>query len=96
VQGVPFSEAHEITGALVKACEARGLELEQVDAALLAQVDPRLTAEVLPHLSLDAAVTARTGQGGTAPMRVAEQMERLRALLTQQAQWAEHYGGPQC
>lgn len=96
VQGVPFSEAHEITGALVKACEAKGLELEQVDAALLAQVDPRLTAEVLPHLSLDAAVTARTGQGGTAPMRVAEQMERLRALLTQQAQWAEHYGGPQC
>ncbi|HSW22775.1 MAG TPA: argininosuccinate lyase, partial [Burkholderiaceae bacterium] len=67
LRGVPFSEAHEITGALVKACEAKGIELSEASPQLLAEVDPRLKAGVLEHLTLDAAVCARSGQGGTAP-----------------------------
>jgi argininosuccinate lyase len=93
---VPFSEAHEITGALVKACEAKNIELSEASVQLLAEVDPRLTAGVLEHLTLEAAVAARTGQGGTAPARVREQIGRLKRHLTTQAAWTANYRGPRC
>jgi argininosuccinate lyase len=96
VSGVPFSEAHEITGALVKACEAKQIELSEASVQLLAEVDPRLTAGVLEHLTLEAAVNARTGQGGTAPARVREQIARLKLRLSAQAAWAADYRGPRC
>jgi len=96
ISGVPFSEAHEITGALVKACEAKNIELSQASVQLLAEVDPRLTAGVLKHLTLEAAVGARTGQGGTAPERVREQIGRLKRVLTAQAAWTADYRGPRC
>jgi len=96
ISGVPFSEAHEITGALVKACEAKDIELSQASVQLLAEVDPRLTAGVLKYLTLEAAVGARTGQGGTAPERVREQIGRLKRVLTAQAAWTADYRGPRC
>jgi argininosuccinate lyase len=96
MNGVPFSEAHEITGKLVKYCEAHGLELTALGASHLAQVDDRLKPAVLARLSLKAAIDARTGQGGTAPVRVQEQIARLQARLKEQAAWAAHYQGPRC
>jgi len=96
VNGVPFSEAHEITGALVKACEAKQIELSDVTAALLAEVDPRLKPEVLAHLTLEAAVSARHGQGGTAPQRVREQIARLKTRLEEHGAWIADYRGPRC
>jgi argininosuccinate lyase len=96
LSGVPFSEAHEITGALVKACEAEGIELSDVSEAMLAEVDPRLTADVLKHLTLEAAIAARTGHGGTAPERVREQMARAQATSRLHGEWVNAYGGPRC
>ena len=96
LSGVPFSEAHEITGALVKACEAGGIELSEVSEALLAEVDARLTPEVLRHLTLEAAIAARTGQGGTSPERVGEQIARAKQALVAQAEWIGAYKGPRC
>jgi argininosuccinate lyase len=86
--GVPFSEAHEITGALVRYCEENALELSQLSERDLTAVDPRLTGEVLACLSAEAAVSARSGYGGTAPARVAEQIARLKDTITRQRQWA--------
>jgi len=96
VNGVPFSEAHEITGALVKACEAKNIELSEVSVELLAEVDPRLKPEVLKHLTLEAAVAARHGQGGTAPERVREQIDRMQGTIARQAAWTHGYRGPRC
>jgi argininosuccinate lyase len=96
LRGVPFSEAHEITGALVRTCEEQGIELAAVSAATLAGIDSRLDAAVLDHVTLEAAVAARSGFGGTAPARVAGQIERLKAALASQVEWAESYGGPTC
>ena len=93
-KGVPFAEAHEITGALVRYCEEMGRELETLDGVDLRAVDPRLDAGVLDHLTLDAAVAARSGHGGTAPDRVREQLARLRELLVEQDNWAQSYDGP--
>jgi argininosuccinate lyase len=94
--GVPFSTAHEITGALVRFCEERGIELSELTAEALGAVDERLRPEMLGRLTLDAAVAARTGFGGTAPARVREQIERLKAGLAAQAEWAAAYQGPRC
>lgn len=70
--GIPFREAHHITGTAVKICEARGGELELLTADDLAAIDPRLSGTVLPDLSVEGSVNSRTSAGGTAPVRVRE------------------------
>ncbi|WP_300267756.1 argininosuccinate lyase [Microbacterium sp.] len=85
-QRVPFRDAHEISGALVKACEMEGIGLEDASDQLLAQVSPHLTPAVREVLSIEGSVASRTGTGGTAPVRVAEQ----RAELIARTQSAAH------
>jgi argininosuccinate lyase len=85
-QRVPFREAHEISGSLVRACEQRGIGLEDADDELLAEVSPHLTPAVREVLSIEGSVASRAGAGGTAPERVAEQ----RAELATRAQAAAH------
>jgi argininosuccinate lyase len=87
--GVPFSEAHEITGALVRYCEEKGLELSDLTPADLGAVDQRLDEDMLGHLTPEAAVAARAGYGGTAPARVAEQIGRLKENVSRQRDWAK-------
>jgi argininosuccinate lyase len=94
VRGVPFKEAHEITGQLVQLCEAQNIGLPELTPAMLADTDPRLTPEVLENLTLEAALAARSGWGGTSPVRVVEQIDRFKAHLVAQAQWAKDYSGP--
>ena len=87
-QGVPFAQAHEITGALVRYCEDRAIGLQQLGDADLQAVDSRLAPALRAVLSPRAAVAARSGHGGTAPAAVEAQLARLRATLAAQAQWA--------
>lgn len=76
-QGVPFRDAHEISGQLVRACELRGIGLEDADDALLAEVSSALRPEVRAVLTIEGSVASRSGVGGTAPERVAEQRTEL-------------------
>ncbi len=80
-QHVPFREAHEISGALVRFCEERGLELHEPSDAEYAAIDARLTGSVREVLSVDGAIASRAGSGGTAPVRVAEQLAALTARV---------------
>ncbi|MDR5700982.1 argininosuccinate lyase [Agromyces aerolatus] len=74
---VPFRDAHEITGALVRVAEERGLELNEVDDATLTSISVHLTPEVREVLRVEGSIASRAGYGGTAPERVAEQFARL-------------------
>jgi argininosuccinate lyase len=74
---VPFRDAHEITGELVKLAETRGLGLEDLDDEALRSVSPLLTPDVRVVLSIEGSVASRDGVGGTAPDRVAEQLAQL-------------------
>ncbi len=94
MRGVPFKEAHEITGQLVQLCEAQDIGLEQLTPEMLARTDARLTPDVLECLTLEAALAARSGWGGTSPVRVAEQIERFKAQLLAHENWALAYAGP--
>jgi argininosuccinate lyase len=79
--GVPFREAHEITGALVKFCEENRLELDEPSDADYAAIDERLTPDVRDVLTVAASIASRSGVGGTAPERVAEQLAALTAAV---------------
>ena len=87
-QGMPFREAHEVSGACVRTAEVRGVELWDLTDAELAAASPALTPEVRARLSAPAAVAARSQFGGTAPERVREQLADLRQRVVAWAQWA--------
>ncbi|MEO7349426.1 MAG: argininosuccinate lyase [Terrimesophilobacter sp.] len=76
-QGVPFRDAHEVTGSLVAFCEAHGLSLDDVSDDQFATVSGSLTPEVRSVLTVSGSIASRNGVGGTAPERVAEQRAQL-------------------
>ena len=79
--GLPFREAHHVTGALVRAAEARGVDLAELDLAVMQAAHPGIDAEVYEVLGVDRSVASRTSYGGTAPVRVREQVRRWQAAL---------------
>ncbi|RCK68221.1 argininosuccinate lyase [Desertihabitans brevis] len=91
---VPFAEAHEIAGACVRYCEQRGLELQQLTPDDLAAVSEHLRPELLAELGVEASVAARDQRGGTAPSRVREQLQEVRAETERLRTWARGYIGP--
>ncbi|MGN6446798.1 argininosuccinate lyase [Amnibacterium sp.] len=84
-QRVPFRDAHEISGALVAAAEAKGVGLDGLDDEELRRVSPALTPEVRSVLTVEGSVASRTGVSGTAPDRVRRQL----AALTERVREAE-------
>jgi argininosuccinate lyase len=86
-EGTPFRVAHELAGACVRRCEQLGIELHQLGDEELADIDPRLTPAVRDVLTVDGSVRSRSGRGGTAPQRVAEQLAELRAAVAAQRDW---------
>ena len=86
VRGIPFREAHHITGAAVKLAESKGLALDQVPLVELQAIDPRIDGGVFAALSVDASVAARTSHGGTAPEQVRQRVVEARAALGMESQ----------
>jgi len=93
-QGVPFDEAHEITGKLVRRLEHQGRDLASLDEATLRAVDPRLTADVLTRLTPEGAIERRSGLGATAFERVDEQLVDVARELEARRPWVARYRGP--
>ena len=82
---VPFREAHEIAGALVRFCEQHGLELHEPSDEEYASVSPLLKPAVREALTVEGSIASRDGVGGTAPARVAEQRAALTARVRELA-----------
>jgi len=81
VAGIPFREAHHITGNAVKLAESRGVALDALPLADLQAIDARIDESVYAVLSVDASVAARGSYGGTAPDQVGWQVAAARAAL---------------
>jgi argininosuccinate lyase len=79
--GVPFREAHHITGRAVKLAESKGVQLAELPLEGLREIDPRIDERVYDVLSVDASVASRTSYGGTAPANVLAQVEAARKAL---------------
>src|SRR4051794_9961456 len=80
--GLPFREAHEIVGRLVRRGEEKRVSLRALTPEDLSAVDPRLTPAVLRAPDPAAAVAARTVIGGPAPEAVRREVARLAEELT--------------
>lgn len=87
-QGVPFRIAHEVAGACVRECEGRGIELWDLTDEDLAAISAHLTPQVRKVLTVDGSLASRNAKGGTAPERVAEQLQRVRDRVAAGRAWA--------
>jgi argininosuccinate lyase len=79
--GVPFREAHHITGRAVKAADERGCPLWELPLEALQAVDARLAPSVYDVLSPESSVRSRTSYGGTAPDQVRARIAEAKAVL---------------
>ncbi len=72
--GMPFREAHHVTGRIVAEAERRGCGLEDLPLEAMQAIEPRIGPETYHVLGVENSVRSRTSFGGTAPVRVAEQI----------------------
>lgn len=84
---VPFAVAHEVAGATVRFCEERGMTLSDLTAEDLPKISEHLDEGVLEVLTIEGSVAARDGRGGTAPVRVKEQIGELQEARSDIAAW---------
>ena len=79
--GLPFREAHHVTGALVKMAEDKGVDLPDLSLEEMRSVHPDIVAEVFDVLGVDNSVSSRASYGGTAPVQVEAQILRWKDML---------------
>jgi len=72
---MPFREAHEIVGKMVKYCELNSKDFIDLTDEDLKNIDNRLTKSVLPDLSMEGCINGRVSFGGTAPSEVLRQIK---------------------
>ncbi|MGV8886432.1 MAG: argininosuccinate lyase [Microbacteriaceae bacterium] len=82
-QRLPFRDAHEVSGALVRFCEEHELDLHEPTDEQYRAISPHLTPEVRAVLTVEGSLASRNAIGGTAPVRVAEQLVVLTARVRQ-------------
>ncbi|HLO98779.1 MAG TPA: argininosuccinate lyase [Fimbriimonas sp.] len=79
--GIPFREAHEMVGKVVRGCIERDLVLEDLDAATLAEIDSSIPAAALAVLQPEVSVQRRESFGGPGPKAMAVQIKRAQELV---------------
>jgi argininosuccinate lyase len=86
-QGVPFRVAHQAAGACVRLAESHGVDLAGLSEMELAAIHPELTEDVYRVLNVTGSIGSRDSYGGTAPDRVAEQLQRARCAGDEHRTW---------
>jgi len=79
--GVPFREAHEVSGRVIKTAAELGRPLEALTYQELVKIEPRIPKQIISVLKHKAVLERRTSYGGTAPSQVALQLERAGKIL---------------
>jgi argininosuccinate lyase len=79
--GLPFREAHHVTGRAVKLAEEHGCGLADLALADMQGIDARINDSVYAVLSVDASVASRVSHGGTAPSQVRARIADAKALM---------------
>jgi argininosuccinate lyase len=79
--GMPFRDAHHVTGAAVKKAEELGVGLPDLPLAELQTLDARITGSIYDVLTPEASVASRRSYGGAAPDQVRAQIKRWKDIL---------------
>ena len=80
--GMPFRDAHHVTGSLVAMAEEQGCDLPDLTLAQMQSVHPQITSNVFEVLGVENSVASRLSYGGTAPAQVRSQIARWEAILS--------------
>ena len=80
--GMPFREAHHVTGSLVALAEGQGCDLPDLTLEQVQSVHPQITSHVFDVLGVENSVASRLSYGGTAPDQVRRQIARWEAILS--------------
>ncbi|MBZ0124577.1 MAG: argininosuccinate lyase [Roseovarius sp.] len=81
VLGMPFRDAHHVTGRLVALAEEKGCDLPDLDLADMQAVNSGITGDIFGVLGVRNSVASRTSLGGTAPERVRAEIARWKEVL---------------
>ncbi len=81
IKGMPFRQAHEIVGRIVRHCIDQNIPFTEVSIETLQQYSPLFEKDVLPRLLPESVVAMRSCRGGTAPSAVIQQLGLAKALL---------------
>ena len=81
VRGLPFRDAHHITGSLVAMAETQGCDLPDLTLKQMKSAHDGITADVFDVLGVENSVASRTSYGGTAPAQVRMQVARWKEML---------------
>lgn len=82
VLGMPFRDAHHVTGSLVAMAEQKGCDLPDLSLADMQSVEAGITGDIFDVLGVHNSVASRTSYGGTAPARVREQIALWKEILS--------------
>lgn len=80
--GLPFRDAHHVTGSLVAMAEDKGIDLPDLTLSDMQSVHGDITDAVFEVLGVDNSVRSRTSYGGTAPDNVRAQISRWKEVLS--------------
>jgi len=80
--GLPFREAHHVTGSLVALAEGKGCDLPDLTLADMQGVHEGIRADVFDVLGVENSVASRTSYGGTAPSQVRAQVAAWKKVLS--------------
>ncbi|WP_339639151.1 argininosuccinate lyase [uncultured Sulfitobacter sp.] len=81
VPGLPFRDAHHVTGTLVAMAEKQGCDLPDLTLEQMQSVHAEITKDVFDVLGVENSVNSRMSYGGTAPAQVRAQVERWKEIL---------------
>ena len=79
--GIPFRDAHHITGRAVAMAETKGCTLADLPLEELKSLHPGITKDVFNVLTVEASVASRISYGGTAPEGILKQIAGWRKRL---------------
>ena len=79
--GMPFRDAHHVTGTIVALAEKQGLTLSELALSDMQKVEPKITKDVFNVLTPLASAKSRVSYGGTAPKEVRKQVRRWKKIL---------------
>jgi argininosuccinate lyase len=74
--GIPFRQAHHVTGRIVSLADQKGVELRRLTLAEMQAIEPRMSEDVFSVLSVERSARSRKSHGGTAPTEVRKQARR--------------------
>ena len=88
--GMPFREAHRVTGQIVAQAAAAKVPLHELPLTVMQAIEPRITKGVIGVLSVESSLQSRQSYGGTAPENVRGQAKRWLEALVKENEHVRH------